>query len=92
MIYFFTSCQHTIRTLPELQHDTGKAAGALEDVETEAEDHAGDETRYACMSRPWIAKKKAIEEPVKYAGTVRAGITFNELVRGARAKRKANEA
>lgn len=48
MILFFATCEHTIRTIPALQHDELRA----EDVDTEAEDHAGDETRYACMSRP----------------------------------------
>jgi hypothetical protein len=52
MLYFFSTCIHTIRTLPMLQHDPSKA----EDVDTDSEDHAGDETRYACMSRPWISK------------------------------------
>jgi hypothetical protein len=52
MIYFFSTCTHTIRTLPMLQHDPKKA----EDVDTDSEDHAGDETRYACMSRPWVSK------------------------------------
>lgn len=50
MIYFFSTCTHTIRTLPALQHDPVKA----EDVDSDGEDHAPDETRYACMSRPWI--------------------------------------
>jgi hypothetical protein len=53
MLFFFTTCKHTIRTLPALQHDTNRA----EDVMTDSEDHAGDETRYACMSRPWIAPR-----------------------------------
>ncbi len=53
MLYFFSTCIHTIRTLPMLPHDPGKA----EDVDTDAEDHAGDETRYACMSRPWVSGK-----------------------------------
>lgn len=51
MLYFFSTCTHTIRTLPMLQHDPVKA----EDVDTDSEDHAGDETRYACMSRPWMS-------------------------------------
>lgn len=50
MLVLFPTCVHTIRTLPTLQHDSVKA----EDVDTDAEDHAGDETRYACMSRPYI--------------------------------------
>ncbi len=49
-IYFFSTCRDTIRTLPALQHDTKKP----EDVDTESEDHAPDEIRYACMSRPYV--------------------------------------
>lgn len=52
MIYFFSTCVHTIRTLPSLQHDESRP----EDVDTDGEDHAGDETRYACMSRPYLRK------------------------------------
>ena len=48
MIYFFSTCAHAIRTLPALQHDPAK----MEDVDTEGEDHAPDEIRYAAMSRP----------------------------------------
>jgi hypothetical protein len=54
MLYFFSTCTHTIRTLPALQHDTTRA----EDVDTDGEDHAPDETRYACMSRPWVTGKQ----------------------------------
>lgn len=50
MIYFFETCRDSIRTLPALQHDDKKA----EDVDTESEDHAPDEIRYACMSRPYV--------------------------------------
>lgn len=49
MLYFLDCCEDTIRTLPVLQHDELK----VEDIDTEAEDHAYDETRYAVMSRPW---------------------------------------
>ena len=52
MLYIFSTCVHTIRTLPALQHDERKP----EDVDTDGEDHAGDETRYACMSRPFLRK------------------------------------
>lgn len=63
MLYFFSTCVHTIRTLPALQHDPQRA----EDVDTDGEDHAPDETRYACMSRPWInagakSKQPAIQD------------------------------
>jgi hypothetical protein len=52
LLYFFSTCRHTIRTVPALQHDANRP----EDVMTQSEDHAGDETRYACMSRPYIPK------------------------------------
>ena len=50
MIYCFDTCADSIRTIPTLQHDTSRP----EDLDTNAEDHAADEWRYACMSRPWI--------------------------------------
>lgn len=49
MLYCFASCADSIRTIPALQHDPAK----MEDVNTEGEDHAGDDWRYACMSRPY---------------------------------------
>lgn len=49
LLYFHSSCAHTIRTLPHLQHDEKDP----EDLDTDAEDHAADETRYAVMSRIW---------------------------------------
>jgi hypothetical protein len=52
MIYFFSTCRDSIRTLPALQHDRARA----EDVDTDSDDHAADEIRYACMSRPWISE------------------------------------
>lgn len=52
MLYFLDCCEHTLRTLPVLPHDEHDP----EDIDTDAEDHAGDETRYACMSRPWLPK------------------------------------
>jgi len=45
--------------VPFLQHDPDRH----EDVCTDSEDHAADECRYACMSRPWIA----VKEPPKPA-------------------------
>lgn len=71
MIFLFSSCIHTIRTLPALQHDDSRP----EDVDTEGEDHAADETRYACMSRPWTPPlPKALEPP-------RGARTIEEMVR-----------
>lgn len=54
MLYFLDCCEDTIRTLPTLQHDEDDP----EDLDTEAEDHAADETRYAVMSRPWLPRIK----------------------------------
>jgi len=82
MIYFLDSCYDTIRVLPILQHDDKNQ----EDVDQDSEDHPGDETRYAVMSRPWIAREVRNEvislpaSPVKY--------TINELVARQTQKRK----
>jgi hypothetical protein len=52
MLYVFDTCRDFIRTVPVLQHDPARA----EDLDTNAEDHIADETRYACLSRPLAAK------------------------------------
>lgn len=54
MLFFFSNNKHALRTFPALQHDTNR----VEDVMTDSEDHAGDEIRYACNSRPWTPPKK----------------------------------
>ena len=58
MVVTFSTCKDSIRTIPVLQHDQDKP----EDLDTEAEDHAADDWRYACMSRPYIRVK---ERPTK---------------------------
>lgn len=50
MIYCFSTCYDSIRTIPSLQHDDVRP----EDLDTDMEDHAADEWRYACMSRPYV--------------------------------------
>jgi len=50
MIYFMDNCIDAIRTLPALQHDENH----IEDIDENCEDHAPDEIRYACMSRPYF--------------------------------------
>lgn len=55
MLYFLETCEDTIRTLPVLQHDEN----LQEDLDTDGEDHAADELRYACMSRPWLQRPPA---------------------------------
>lgn len=59
MVVCFTNCIDSIRTIPGLQHDPDRP----EDLDTEAEDHAADEWRYACMSRPWMPPVKVAEKP-----------------------------
>lgn len=50
MIVCFSTCQDSIRTIPALQHDPDRP----EDLDSNMEDHAGDDWRYGCMSRPWV--------------------------------------
>lgn len=73
MIYFFATCKDAIRTIPALQHDRNRA----EDVDTESEDHAGDDTRYACMSRPYI-KSAAKTEPLRGANEMTMDEAWNQ--------------
>ena len=51
MLFVFSTCRDFIRTVPMLGHDPGRP----EDLDTHAEDHIADETRYACLARPLIA-------------------------------------
>lgn len=84
MLYFLDCCIHTIRTIPLLQHDETRP----EDLDTEGEDHAGDETRYACNSRPLIHQERALVPdwvPPKTPGER----TFNDLLAIARRQRLA---
>jgi hypothetical protein len=64
MMFFFSTCTDSIRTIPVLQHDQNRA----EDLDTDAEDHAADDVRYACLSRPWIKSlpKDTIEKRDAY--------------------------
>jgi hypothetical protein len=86
MLYFVETCDDTIRTLPVLQHDALPSRN--EDLDSEGEDHAADELRYACMSRPWAIKgaKGDIQFP-KTPGQM----TFNDLLAMNRQKRLTSE-
>lgn len=59
MMYYFSTCTDSCRTIPVLQHDPDRA----EDLDTKSEDHAADDSRYACMSRPWIREPHTIKKP-----------------------------
>lgn len=58
MLFLFETNLHLIRTLPIMQHDDHNA----EDLDTDGEDHAVDELRYACMSRPYLASVVKAED------------------------------
>ena len=89
MIYFFSTCVDSIRTIPALQHDPDRP----EDVDTDGEDHAPDETRYACMSRPYVLKPAEPLKPdslqyvVKDGRTV-ANMSVMEIVQAKMRKKK----
>jgi len=74
-LYFLDCCDDSIRTIPTLQHDEDK----LEDVDTEAEDHAYDETRYACMSRPKARFLTPVAAPTM--PTLPHEMTINQLLK-----------
>jgi hypothetical protein len=59
MIYCFNTCTDSIRTIPLMQHDKLR----VEDIDTDMEDHAADEWRYACMSRPYVRKSAEDTKP-----------------------------
>jgi hypothetical protein len=72
MFYVLDCCANTVRTFPIQQHEDENS----EDLDTEAEDHAIDETRYALMSRPWFTRGDAIVEKLKNP----VDMTINEII------------
>lgn len=85
MLYFLDCCEDSIRTIPVLQHDEGDA----EDVDTEAEDHSYDETRYAAMSRPW--QPRFASSAVSHLPKLPQQMTISEVIAKRTAARKARE-
>lgn len=83
MLYFLDCCVDSIRTIPVLQHDEDHP----EDVDTEGEDHAYDETRYACMSR-FYQPRVELPSTSRYP-KLPGQFTLNELVERQRQKRLA---
>lgn len=45
-LFIFDTCRHFIRTVPALPMDEMK----LDDIDTDAEDHVADESRYRCLA------------------------------------------
>jgi hypothetical protein len=58
MLFIFETGRHLIRTLPMMQHD----AYNPEDLDSDAEDHAVDELRYSCLSRPFATRVERRED------------------------------
>lgn len=90
MLYFSDSCEDTIRTLPVLQHEENDP----EDLDTDAEDHAADELRYAVMSRPWTPAPPI--NPIPDIGSVLQkgmlkSLTLNQMISQNTARRRAKE-
>jgi hypothetical protein len=54
MAVCFDTCVDSKRTIPPLMHDEHKP----EDLDSDGEDHAADDWRYACMSRPWMKRSR----------------------------------
>lgn len=78
MIYCFSTCSDSIRTIPSLQHDKLHP----EDVDTESEDHAADEWRYACMSRPYTPPAEAEAERGKFMAVGPSNkVTLNDVIK-----------
>ena len=57
-MYIFSTCRDWIRTVPNLPYDEKKT----EDIDTDAEDHDYDATRYFLMDHPMTASKKPPRE------------------------------
>lgn len=85
MIFYFSSCIHAIRTIPALQHDETHP----EDLNSEMEDHAYDDSRYAVMSRPYRTNAPLTEEERQRADNLKAQ---QERVKRAKQMRKSRRA
>lgn len=60
MLYATKNCHDGFwRTMPDLVMDERH----VEDVDTDQEDHAYDDVRYGCQSRPWMQAVKKPEKP-----------------------------
>ena len=83
MIYWFSTCVDSIRTIPALQHDAARP----EDLDTDGEDHSADQVRYSCASRPYA---RPAPLPAKPLVDTRQP-TWNELIERHMRKRRGAE-
>lgn len=86
LLYIVETCVDAIRTIPVVQHDKNNA----EDLDTDQEDHALDDIRYACMSRPYFIDNNS-EGYRNPNSTDILGCTMNEIVGKLTNKRKQKE-
>lgn len=63
MLYVFEDCKHFRRTIPTLPYSLTKA----EDVNSDAEDHVYDESRYFLMSRPMLPENVKRMKPKEFS-------------------------
>jgi len=87
MLFLDETCEAGMEQITTIQHDDGDP----EDIDTDSEEHALDEMRYAVMSRPWQPRNKPAP-----AGPLRNGRpvpTINDLLARTKAnlKKKANQ-
>lgn len=59
-MYVFSTCKDFLRTIPLLLYDEHHP----EDIDTDMEDHAADEWRYAMMARPIMPRRKAAKKEI----------------------------
>jgi hypothetical protein len=59
-----------------MEHDADRP----EDIDTDAEDHAVDECRYACLSRPWVRPRPVVEVVKAGSGYSRDKVDRRPLV------------
>ena len=69
LIYWFSTCTDSIRTIPAMQHDRNRP----EDIDSDSDDHAADTGRYACMSRPYIPRAKEDNKPADLIYEIKDG-------------------
>lgn len=69
VLQIFETCHNLVRTMPMLPADPHK----LEDVDTEAEDHAYDSGRYGLMAAHWLDALRRSKPQSYSAGKRRAG-------------------
>lgn len=81
MLVVFTTCRDFLRTVPVLQHDSINA----EDLDSDMEDHAADEARYACMSRPY-ERRIVVEKPVEPKGI--RDMTWDQAIKASSPRRQ----